>query len=180
MVNLGIARQTGSPLSEQGSAEANVSDEASFDEIAGLLSKVIDGALLASADVWAKLDVTMPQLKVLMLLGLYGSAPVSWLAGRMGVSPPNVTGILDRLEQHAWVRRTSDPHDRRVVRVVLAPEGERIRQELHARGDAQLRVIVSGMRAPDQAALRRGLAALVTAAKTAYPPPDRGGRPAPQ
>lgn len=171
-MNTATTRRPGYPLLDHEAPEANVNEEASFEEIAGLLSKVIDGALLASADVWAKLDVTMPQLKVVMLLGMHGSAPVSWLATRMGVSPPNVTGILDRLEQHRWVQRTSDTHDRRVVRVVLAPEGEHLLQELHAAGDAQLRGIIAGMRPADRAALRRGLAALVRVAAHATPPPE--------
>ena len=34
-----------------------------------------------------------------------------------------MTGLLDRLEKIGWVRRTDDPADRRVYRVVLTPAG---------------------------------------------------------
>src|SRR3712207_2749047 len=94
------------------------------DDLVKLISRALFVAFLRGADAWARLDVTMPQMKVLMLLGLHGSAPVSTLAAQMQVSAPNVTGILDRLQQHGWVRRTSDPDDRRVVRVVLTDEGQ--------------------------------------------------------
>ena len=140
-----------------------MSTEARTDDITGLLSRILYSTLLDGADAWAKLHLTMPQLKVVMLLGRHGSAPVSWLAGRLGVSPPNVTGILDRLEQQGWVQRTNDPRDRRVVRVALTPEGSRLLRELYAAGDGQLRALTSGLDPDDHAALHRGLTALLNA-----------------
>src|SRR3712207_4051085 len=99
-----------------------MADSRSVDDLVALISQSLFLAFLRGADAWARLDVTMPQMKVLMQLGLHGSLTVSTLAAQMKVSPPNVTGILDRLEQHGWVRRTNDPNDRRVVRVVLTTE----------------------------------------------------------
>ena len=105
----------------------------------------------------------MPQLKVLMLLGLHGSAPVSSLATRMGVSPPNVTGILDRLEDEklGFVRRTNDPTDRRVVRVVLTDAGKAFLTELQEAGQERLRARLVQLRPADQRALRQGVSALL-------------------
>ena len=133
------------------------------DDVAGLLSSILHTTLLDGADAWAKLHLTMPQLKVVMLLGRHGSAPVSWLAGRLGVSPPNVTGILDRLEQQGWVHRTNDARDRRVVRVALTPEGRRLLRELHAAGNGQLGTLAGRLDPDDRAALHRGLTALLNA-----------------
>ena len=141
-----------------------MSGQEAFDDVAELLSRTLYSALLGGAEDWARVHLTMPQLKVLLLLGLHGSAPVSGLAARMNVSPPNITGILDRLEQHHWVRRTNDRRDRRVVRVVLTPEGERLLQELHAAGGEHVRTVIGRMRPCDRAALRQGLAALLQAA----------------
>jgi len=45
------------------------------------------------------------------------------LGDRLVVDRSNVTGLLDRLEKSGWVRRTDDPEDRRVYRVVLTPAG---------------------------------------------------------
>ena len=45
------------------------------------------------------------------------------LGDRLVVDRSNVTGLLDRLEKIGWVRRTDDPADRRVYRVVLTPAG---------------------------------------------------------
>ncbi len=84
------------------------------------------GLLVAGAERWARVDLTMPQLKVLLILGERGSARVSWLAEQMAVSPPNITGILDRLERRGWISRSADRVDRRVVRVVLSEAGREV------------------------------------------------------
>jgi DNA-binding MarR family transcriptional regulator len=158
-----------------------VAERDAVDEVFDLISRTMYSALLGSAEMWAKLDITMPQLKVLMLLGLHGSAPVSWLASRMNVSPPNVTGILDRLEHepNGWVKRTNDAHDRRVVRVVLTEKGQRLLQDLQASGNERVRMILEEMKPDERAALREGLSALLTRAETAAVPaaePTTGAR----
>jgi DNA-binding MarR family transcriptional regulator len=130
--------------------------------LVGLISRSLFAAFLRGAEQWARLDVTMPQMKVLMLLGLHGSAPVSQLAQQMSVSPPNVTGILDRLEQHGWVRRTSDLRDRRVVRVVLTSDGQLFLDNLQQASSSRTRARLAEMASEDRDALRRGLRALMT------------------
>ncbi|QBD82088.1 MarR family transcriptional regulator [Ktedonosporobacter rubrisoli] len=42
----------------------------------------------------------------------------------------NVTGIIDRLEHLKLVKRSSDPHDRRVILITLTPEGILLREKL--------------------------------------------------
>jgi DNA-binding MarR family transcriptional regulator len=138
-------------------------DAEQVDELVALISRALFSAFLRGAEQWAKLDVTMPQMKVLMLLGLHGSAPVSSLAQQMNVSPPNVTGILDRLEQQGWVARTSDPHDRRIVRVVLTDEGQRFLDSLETAGAARIRARLLQMPPDDLDALSTGVRALVAA-----------------
>ena len=151
-------------------------DAEPIDDLVALISRTWFTAFLRGAEAWARLDVTMPQLKVPMLLGLHGSAPVSSLAAQMKVSPPNVTGILDRLEHHGWVQRTSDPHDRRVVRVVLTDEGKTFLSELQRAGEARIRDLVSRIAAGDREALPQGLAALLPVMLADQPdgtPPER-------
>jgi DNA-binding MarR family transcriptional regulator len=136
-------------------------DEDQIDEVVSLISAALFAAFLRGAEEWAKLDVTMPQMKVMLLLGLHGSAPVSSLAQQMNVSPPNVTGILDRLEQQHWVARTSDPHDRRVVRVVLTEAGERFMDGLQMAGAERVRTRLAEMPPEDLDALGAGLRSLM-------------------
>lgn len=153
-------------------------DQAVSDDASDLLLRAVYIALLAGAEAWARLNLTMPQLKVLLLLGLHGSAPVSWLAGRMSVSPPNVTGILDRLEQQGCVRRANDASDRRVVRVTLTPEGERVLRDLHTAGAAHIGRALERLMPEERDALRSGLAALLrVCAELAMEGAGKPGRP---
>jgi DNA-binding MarR family transcriptional regulator len=139
-----------------------MADGEQVDELVGLITRSLFAAFLRGAERWARLDVTMPQMKVLMLLGLHGSAPVSQLAQQMNVSPPNVTGILDRLQKNGWVRRTNDAQDRRVVKVVLTEQGHHFLDGIQEASATRTRARLAEMAPKDQAALRQGLRALMT------------------
>ncbi len=45
------------------------------------------------------------------------------LSEHLVVDRSNVTGLIDRMEKAGWVRRTDDPADRRIYRIVATPEG---------------------------------------------------------
>lgn len=55
------------------------------------------------------------------------------LSDHLVVDRSNVTGMIDRLEAAGWVRRTDDPHDRRVYRVVLTPKGRALWEKVTPR-----------------------------------------------
>lgn len=140
-----------------------MADQPSVAEVDRLLRDLLVRMLVAGAERWAHSDLTMPQLKVLLLLGERGSARVSWLASQMAVSPPNITGILDRLERRGWVQRSGDAQDRRVVRIVLTEDGHRLLDELCAAGLTQLRGAFSSLSAARVRDLHGGLSALLAA-----------------
>ncbi len=50
---------------------------------------------------------------------------VSQLADKMEVNPSAVTVMLDRLENHGFVKRSRSSHDRRVVTLSITPAGRR-------------------------------------------------------
>jgi DNA-binding MarR family transcriptional regulator len=72
-----------------------------------------------------QVDLTMPQLKVMLLLISNEGEPLRMgqLAARMGVTLPTMTGIIDRLVEQGAVRRLEDPRDRRHVVVDLTELG---------------------------------------------------------
>jgi MarR family transcriptional regulator for hemolysin len=57
--------------------------------------------------------VTYRQSQVLSMLALEGSLSQGELAERMGIEPPTLVGILDRMERDGWIRRVACPDDRR-------------------------------------------------------------------
>ena len=71
-----------------------------------------------------KFDLTMPQLKVVLLLYLNGPMRMSDIASSLDVSLATATGVVDRLVERETVLRESDPNDRRVVLCRLSEKGE--------------------------------------------------------
>ena len=57
--------------------------------------------------------------KCLDLITRYGAMPAGRLAELTGLTTGAVTGIIDRLEEAGYVRRTNDPKDRR--RTIVQP-----------------------------------------------------------
>jgi DNA-binding MarR family transcriptional regulator len=69
------------------------------------------------------LNLTIQQLRVLMLLFAEGGMSAHKLAEAIAVSLATLTGIVDRLEARELVQRSVDPNDRRVRRIDLTAEG---------------------------------------------------------
>jgi DNA-binding MarR family transcriptional regulator len=71
----------------------------------------------------------------MIALRMLGSGPrkMSELAQALFCDNSNVTGIVDRLEERALVRREAAEGDRRVKLLVLTKEGERLRVEITKR-----------------------------------------------
>ena len=69
------------------------------------------------------LNLTMPQLKVTLVLYRQGPLAAQDLASRIGTSPATLSGIVDRLVAQGLVTRSEDPADRRVRKLELTEEG---------------------------------------------------------
>jgi MarR family transcriptional regulator for hemolysin len=70
-----------------------------------------------------------------------GPMPQVELAEAVGITPPSLVKLLDRLQEDGWVERLPEPQDRRAKRVGLTPqaldmvkrienEAQQLRQEL--------------------------------------------------
>ncbi|MBS2969931.1 MarR family transcriptional regulator [Metabacillus sp. KIGAM252] len=70
--------------------------------------------------------ITPPQFVALQWLLDHGDMTVGDLAGRMYLACSTTTDLVDRMEKTNLVVRIRDVKDRRVVRVHLLTEGERI------------------------------------------------------
>ena len=61
------------------------------------------------------------------------------------VDRSNVTGLVDRMEKAGWVRRTDDPADRRVYRVMLTSAGRRLWEKIAPAYEAVVLQVVEGL-----------------------------------
>jgi len=64
---------------------------------------------------WLGVDITMAQLKALMLLVQSGGLRSRDLADGLGIAPSATTPLVDRLVDQNLVRREADPTDRRII-----------------------------------------------------------------
>jgi DNA-binding MarR family transcriptional regulator len=122
------------------------------------------------APEFLEIAVTMPQAKLLYLLGAAGDTHMSDLVTRLGVSLSTISGLVDRIVDQGLATRRDDPDDRRQVVVALTPAGttfiDRFR-ELNAR---QMRELLARLDDADLVHIRIGLEALARAAGS----PDAG------
>lgn len=68
--------------------------------------------------------VTLPQLRVLVMVSSRGPLNLGGVAAGLGVHPSNATRAVDRLVGAGLLSRTDDPTDRRHLVLELTPEGE--------------------------------------------------------
>ena len=73
------------------------------------------------APEFLEIDITMPQAKLLYLLGASGDLHMSDIVARLGVSLSTVSGLVDRVVDHGLATRREDRADRRQVVVALTP-----------------------------------------------------------
>jgi DNA-binding MarR family transcriptional regulator len=97
-------------------------------------------------------DLTMQQLKTLMIVGLGGPASGQQLAAALGIGLAGVSGVVHRLSARGYVRRAVDPEDRRVRRVHLTPKGAKLIDDLRNAGRKNKRRL---LRKLDPAALQK-------------------------
>ncbi len=89
-----------------------------------VISKCINPVYLA------KVDLTSSQVKVLMSFSETKSYSMTELSRAHFVSISTMTSMVDRLIQSRLLQRQQDTADRRVVRISLTKEGEKILQHL--------------------------------------------------
>jgi len=117
-----------------------------------------------AADEWLQLDLTMPQLKVLLLLSNNPEGiTMGRLAAALRVTLPTVTGVVDRLVDQGLVRRRGDPHDRRLVAAQLTEQGRQLLSKLRSAGRSELAATLERLSLEELRVVARGLDLLLSA-----------------
>jgi DNA-binding MarR family transcriptional regulator len=104
--------------------------------------------------------LTAARTRVLWELQHSGPSTQHALAARLGVSPRNITGLVDALEAGGYVVRSQHPSDRRATIVSLATSAGQMMAEMQ-REHAELSAELLGAVDPaDRPALERGVDAI--------------------
>ncbi|HEU4792788.1 MAG TPA: MarR family transcriptional regulator [Nitrolancea sp.] len=134
------------------------------DELVEKIMELFKGVALARqgiAPVWLEVDLSMAQVRTLMVLSCEGRSTVGKLADRLSVSLPTASHLVDRLVHADLAERAEDPSDRRRMLVRLTQQGEDLAGRLRQGNQEPFRLCLTQLSDEDLAALCQGLQALV-------------------
>ncbi len=151
-------------------------EEQILDRFQALLRHAAD----AHAPEFLDVDVTMPQAKVLYLVSLHPGMSMSAIAAEIGVGPPAISGLVDRLVTLGYLERREDPDDRRQQLVSITDAGADTLEHMRELNTEALRRLIAGLEPEELAALLTSLSALDREVKRlddpASPSPQRPER----
>lgn len=125
-----------------------------------LFDRLLEVAVLLQQDMDRSLTgigLTTARTHLLWELNRLGPSTQQALATTLGVSPRNVTGLVDALERHGYVDRQPHPSDRRAVLVVLTDDGSRTIAQMQQDRRAVELALVDGLDEIELGHLTHGL-----------------------
>jgi len=128
------------------------------------------------AHPWLLLELTMVQLKALLLVVESGGMRSRELADGLGIAPSAVTPLVDRLVGQQLLRREDDPADRRVVWIRAARKAGTIYEQLMAANQDVLGEVLTEIPAADRAGVHAALDQLIAAAERVLERPLPSGQ----
>jgi DNA-binding MarR family transcriptional regulator len=122
-------------------------------------------------------QLTMSQLKLMLMLHHSGGSGGQELARAMGVSLATLTGIVDRMVTQGLVTRREDPADRRVRRIELTAHGSRTTDGIVTAGTQRLHQMLDRIDPDGLDCIRRALHLMTDAARAQSPAPPAEATP---
>jgi MarR family transcriptional regulator, organic hydroperoxide resistance regulator len=117
------------------------------------------GLKATMSQAWMQIDLTLPQLRTLMVLAEEGPLVIGQIAQRLGIGLSTGGHLVDRLVQAGLAERTEDVEDRRRTLARLTPKGEELLTRLLS-GLQQLQILLHELGQEDLAAFLQGLKAI--------------------
>ncbi|HBC95206.1 MAG TPA: hypothetical protein DC034_00235 [Clostridium sp.] len=121
------------------------------------VKRVMKNAHKIMARRFKDLDLTGPQLFVVMNLIRHGEMKISDLSEKMSLSNSTVSGIIDRLERRNIVKRVRSSEDRRIVYVYITSEFRKIAGEKHGEVDRIFKSMLDTATPEEMDVINRGL-----------------------
>lgn len=92
-------------------------------------------------DEWEGMDMTIPQIRTLVLLERMDTARMTDIAIYIGRALSATTTVVDRLVERGLVDRVSDPNDRRLVMCELTDTGRQALERFWRIGRDRLQMV---------------------------------------
>jgi DNA-binding MarR family transcriptional regulator len=126
--------------------------------VEAIRSMVIAGKVTYAGfeDQLGELAISHQQYRTMMCISYAGEGGTQLhpIAEWLGVTPRNVTGLVDALEAQGLVERVPDPHDRRAVIARLTPTGEAKTKKARAIHEVALQRVMGSLTEEERLQLR--------------------------
>jgi len=116
-----------------------------IEDILALADKLFRQLLPTVPPELLSLDVTMPQMKIMLLLYFHGPVRMSDIASELDVTLPTATSLVDRLVEKNYLSREGHADDRRVVLCRLSEEGQKTIGRIWSSTRTQSQKLLQGM-----------------------------------
>jgi MarR family transcriptional regulator, organic hydroperoxide resistance regulator len=134
-------------------------------DITGLQRELMGTMRRYSFRRWMTLNMSTAQVKSLFCIVENRGISSGKLAELLGVTPANVTGIVDRLIEQGLVRRVESTQDRRVAALEATDAGKTLMESLEQLAAEHLGAILGELDESELEHLNLGLTAFLRAAK---------------
>lgn len=114
---------------------------------------------------WRLLDLTMGQLKAVMLLVPRGRVRSRELADSLGIAPSAATTLVDGLVKLKLARRLDDENDRRIVWIHPTAAAQSVYEDLLAAKEEVLADVFKELPSAERANVKQGIRLLAEAAE---------------
>jgi DNA-binding MarR family transcriptional regulator len=120
-----------------------------------------------------ELELSLSQLKLLMVLSREGEQPLKDLAEKLVLSLPAASRAVDGLHRRDMVVRREDDEDRRQKRIAITDTGQEVVATLSAARLAGIETFIASLTPDEQENLARALAPIVAREEVAACIPKR-------
>ncbi|MEK4178252.1 MarR family transcriptional regulator [Aeribacillus sp. FSL K6-1121] len=111
-------------------------------------------------DILSNYSITPPQFDALLLLNESGNMTIGELSNKMYLACSTITDLIDRMEKNNLVKRVKDEKDRRLVRIQLLENGQRVIEAALAKRQENLREVLKNFSDQEIVQLEKLLAKL--------------------
>ena len=119
----------------------NESKQEMIDQLIELVDTLNREYHVEALEEWRGIDMTIPQIKTLVLLHNTEQMRMTGIANYLGSTLSASTNIIDRLVDKGLVERDSDPDDRRVVICKLTGAGQKTVNAFWSTGSPRVELV---------------------------------------
>jgi len=146
--------------------------DASVNDLTSVMHCVRAGVHGPEQRAWIALDLSMAQMKAMMVTLHHGAVTSRTLAQELHIGASAVTPLVDKLVKQKLVKREADPADRRVIWIKPTARAIALRERLSAANRSALRQLFDAISPQDVPRVQRALAILGQAARQRFPQPS--------